>query len=128
MAHAGHRESEAPMPSADGAAPSVTLTERAIEMVTAAMQREGVPGYALRVGMGGGGCSGFQYQLGFEEQPKPGDTVLEVGGIRLLIDAATRPYLRGLTIDYVRSLRGAGFKFLNSSAPSGCICGPECSG
>lgn len=103
--------------------PPLTLTAKALEMVRAALQREGRPGHALRVGISGGGCSGMKYNLAFEEDPRDDDAVIELDGVRLLIDPASEPYLRGVVIDYVTGLHGAGFKFLNPNAQRTCGCG-----
>ena len=103
--------------------PIVALTDKAVEMVKVAMQRDGVVGYGLRVGVLGGGCSGFQYNLSFEEQPGPEDVVFEQGGVRVFVDAASQPHLQGMTLDYVTGLHGAGFKFLNPNATRTCGCG-----
>lgn len=99
------------------------LTETAVEMVKAAMQRENLTGQALRVSVVGGGCSGFQYNLGFDDTPKPDDTVIDQDGVRLLVDSTSLPYLQGTVIDYVQGLHGAGFKFLNPKATRTCGCG-----
>lgn len=109
--------------STNEGAPALTLTEKAVEMVRAAMRREGVVGYGLRVGVMGGGCSGFQYHLAFEAQPSDGDTVLDWGGVRIFIDEASRPHLQGVTLDYVTALHGAGFKFFHPNATRTCGCG-----
>ncbi len=102
----------------------VTLTARAVEMVKAAMEREAVgPGHALRLGVVGGGCSGFSYSMAFDKEPNADDTVVETGGIRVLIDAASREYLEGIVVDYVTGLHGSGFKFLNPKATRSCGCG-----
>src|SRR5215468_11639696 len=93
--------------------PLLTLTDQAIQMVKVAMEREGAGGFGLRVGVVGGGCSGFQYHLAFEEHPTADDTVLEQGGVRVFVDQDSQPHLQGLTLDYVTGLHGAGFKFLN---------------
>jgi len=103
------------------------LTPRAIDMVKAAMEREGASGCALRVGVSGGGCKGFEYHLGFEEHAGADDTVLEVAGLRVLVNADSQPYLSGATIDYVSTLNGEGFKFLTPNAKGGCGCGSTCS-
>ncbi len=99
------------------------LTETAVEMVKAAMHRENLTGQALRVSVVGGGCSGFQYNLGFDDTPKPDDTVIDQDGVRLLVDSTSLPYLQGTVIDYVKGLHGAGFKFLNPKATRTCGCG-----
>ena len=102
----------------------IKLTDKAIEMVKAAMQREALgPDHALRLGVAGGGCSGFSYTMGFDSQPKADDTVIEAGGIRLLVDAASLEYLEGTTLDYVSGLHGSGFKFENPKAQRTCGCG-----
>jgi iron-sulfur cluster assembly accessory protein len=105
------------------AQPVVTLTEKASEMVKVAMERDGASGYGLRVGVVGGGCSGFQYNLSFEERPGPDDTVFEQGGVTVFVDQASQPHLLGMTLDYVTGLHGAGFKFLNPNATRTCGCG-----
>lgn len=119
---------DAQMQSSDRAsgtstAPVLRLTESAAEMARAAMQREGRTDAALRVAVVGGGCSGFQYNLGFDDASRPDDVVLEQHGVRLLVDAASLQYLQGTTIDYVHGLHGAGFKFINPNAERTCGCG-----
>ena len=76
----------------------------------------------LRVGVRGGGCSGFQYLLAFDEQ-RDGDTVVTERGIKLLVDNASIPYVQGSTIDYVESLQGAGFQVNNPNVVAACGCG-----
>ena len=101
----------------------VVLTDKAVEMVKDAMQREGLAGYGIRVGVMGGGCSGFQYSMDFEENAKDGDVTLEQSGIKLYVDSMSSMYLQGVTIDYVQGLQGAGFKFNNPNAKNTCGCG-----
>src|SRR5947208_3581642 len=76
----------------------------------------------LRVGVRGGGCSGFQYQLAFDEQ-RDGDVVFESHGLKLLVDGESLPFVRGSTIDYEESLQGAGFKVENPNVVAACGCG-----
>jgi iron-sulfur cluster assembly accessory protein len=76
----------------------------------------------LRVGVKGGGCSGFQYQLAFDEQ-KDGDVVFESHGLKLLVDGPSLPYVDGSQIDYVDSLQGAGFQVNNPNVVAACGCG-----
>ena len=76
----------------------------------------------LRVGVRGGGCSGFQYQLAFDEK-RDGDVVFEDHGLRILVEAAALPYVDGSTIDYVDSLQGAGFQVNNPNVVAACGCG-----
>jgi iron-sulfur cluster assembly accessory protein len=101
----------------------VSLTDKAVEMVKDAMQREGLAGYGIRIGVMGGGCSGFQYSMDFENVPKDGDVTLEQDGLKLYVDAMSSMYLQGVTVDYVVGLQGAGFKFNNPNAKSTCGCG-----
>lgn len=101
----------------------IVLTDKAVEMVRDAMQREGLAGYGIRVGVQGGGCSGFQYSMDFEEKAKDGDVTLEQSGIKLYVDSMSSMYLQGVTIDYVQGLQGAGFKFNNPNAKNTCGCG-----
>ena len=76
----------------------------------------------LRVGVRGGGCSGFQYQLAFDER-RDGDVVFEDHGLQLLVDAQSLPYVDGSQIDYVESLQGAGFQVNNPNVVAACGCG-----
>ena len=76
----------------------------------------------LRVGVKGGGCSGFQYQLAFDEQ-KDDDIVFESHGLKLLVDGPSLPYVDGSQIDYVDSLQGAGFQVVNPNVVAACGCG-----
>jgi len=76
----------------------------------------------LRVGVRGGGCSGFQYNLAFDEQ-RDDDVVFESHGLKLLVDRASLPYVSGSTIDYVDELQGAGFQVNNPNVVAACGCG-----
>lgn len=115
-------EHQAAPESGDSAA-MLRITEAAAEKAKVAMEREGLRNAALRVSVVGGGCSGFQYNLGFDSTQKDDDTVLEEFGLRILIDEVSLPYLRGTVIDYVSGLHGAGFKFVNPNASRTCGCG-----
>jgi iron-sulfur cluster assembly accessory protein len=101
----------------------VLLTPKAVEMVKDAMQREGLAGFGIRVGVMGGGCAGFQYSMDFEKDAKDGDVTFEQDGVRLYVDPMSSMYLQGVTIDYVVGLQGAGFKFNNPNARTTCGCG-----
>jgi iron-sulfur cluster assembly protein len=102
----------------------ITLTEKGAEKVKEflAAQAAGAETAGLRVGVRGGGCSGFQYALAFDEQ-RDGDTVFEDQGIRLLVDNQSLPYVRGSTVDFVDGLQGAGFKVDNPNVIAACGCG-----
>jgi iron-sulfur cluster assembly accessory protein len=101
----------------------IVLTPKAVEMVKDAMQREGLTGYGIRVGVMGGGCAGFQYSMDFEQAAKDGDVTFEQDGVKLYVDPMSSMYLQGVTVDYVVGLQGAGFKFNNPNAKTTCGCG-----
>ena len=85
-------------------------------------QQADVSSAGLRVGVRGGGCSGFQYQLAFDEQ-RDSDVVFEDHGLKLLVDAQSLSYVDGSQIDYVESLQGAGFQVVNPNVVAACGCG-----
>ena len=102
----------------------ITLSDKSAEKVHEFLdsQQADVSLAGLRVGVRGGGCSGFQYQLAFDEQ-RAGDVVFESHGLKLLIDAESLPFVRGSTIDFEESLQGAGFKVNNPNVVAACGCG-----
>jgi len=77
----------------------------------------------LRVAIQGGGCSGFQYGLGFDTQAAEGDHELVLEGVNVVVDQFSAPYLRGATIDFLNGLQESGFKIDNPNAASSCGCG-----
>ena len=77
----------------------------------------------LRVAIQGGGCSGFQYGLGFDSGAAEGDVELELEGVRVVVDPYSAPYLKGATVDYLNGLQESGFKIDNPNAVSSCGCG-----
>jgi len=122
----GHAEQQAPAPvqPIDTASlPDVKLTPTAIEMVGKMRAKEGLGAeHGMRIGVVGGGCSGFQYSLNFDTQ-KEGDRVTDFGGVLVLVDEISLPYIAGTTLDYVEGLHGAGFRFDNPRASRTCGCG-----
>lgn len=103
--------------------PPVTLTPKAIEMVKKAMVEQKLEGFTLRVGVIGGGCSGFNYDLDIVKETRPTDFVFEMDGLPVCVDPMSSQYLKGTVIDYVEGLSGAGFKFQNPNAKNTCGCG-----
>ena len=102
----------------------VTLTAKAAEMVRITRQQEGIAeSFGLRVAVRGGGCSGFEYALDFENEERDSDWVYAQGDIKVYIDAVSARYLQGTEIDYVFGTSGAGFKFNNPNAVGTCGCG-----
>ena len=102
----------------------VTLTERAAVKVRELAGQE-PPGEAevLRIAIQGGGCSGFQYALGFDRGPQDGDNTIEMHGVKLVIDPFSAPYLQGAEVDFVDALQGAGFAINNPNVVASCGCG-----
>jgi len=101
----------------------VSLTETAIVKVKEIMaQQEPVPA-GLRIGVVGGGCSGFSYNMSFENQPGMMDKVFSFDGLKVFVDATSVMYLEGCVVDYVETLEAAGFKFENPNVKSTCGCG-----
>jgi iron-sulfur cluster assembly protein len=102
----------------------ITLTDRGAEKVREFLSAQITVAETagLRVGVRGGGCSGFQYALAFDEQ-RDGDSVFQDKGIRLLVDTPSLAYVEGSTIDFVDGLQGAGFKVENPNVVAACGCG-----
>lgn len=102
----------------------VTLTPKAVQMVKITRDQEGIDAsHGLRVAVRGGGCSGFEYALDFENEARETDWVYEQGDLKVYIDAVSARYLQGTSIDYVLGSTGAGFKFNNPNAVGTCGCG-----
>ena len=99
------------------------LTPRAVAQVKEIMQAQGMEGHALTVRVVPSGCSGFGYDLNLARETRAGDLVWEQEGVRIATDEMSSQYLMGTEVDYVSSLQGAGFKFLNPNAKSSCGCG-----
>lgn|GEM_PF-212506 len=101
----------------------IQLTDGAVKQLQEIMSKQEIPSnYGLRVGVKGGGCSGFSYLLGFDEQ-KEKDDVFEVNGIRVLMQKAHTMYLMGMEIDFIEGLNNRGFSFNNPNADETCGCG-----
>ncbi|MCO5101304.1 MAG: iron-sulfur cluster insertion protein ErpA [Burkholderiaceae bacterium] len=101
----------------------LVFTDAAAIKVKSLIDEEGNPELKLRVFVQGGGCSGFQYGFTFDEETAEDDTVLQKGGVTLLIDAMSLQYLMGAEIDYKDDLDGAQFVIKNPNASSTCGCG-----
>jgi iron-sulfur cluster assembly accessory protein len=111
---------EAPVP-----APSspVKLTDAAVAKVKEIMATQDPIPAGLRIGVVGGGCSGFQYSMSFENQSGMMDKVIRFDDLKVFVDATSAMYLNGCTVDYVETLEAAGFKFDNPTVKSTCGCG-----
>jgi iron-sulfur cluster assembly accessory protein len=99
------------------------LTPQAIAKVREIMATQDPLPAGLRIGVVGGGCSGFQYSMAFENQAGMMDKVFNFGDLRVFVDATSLMYLQGCTVDYVETLEAAGFKFDNPQVKSTCGCG-----
>jgi len=102
----------------------VTLTDRAAEKFKElAAEEPAGEAEVLRVAVQGGGCSGFQYALGFDRGAQDGDNQIESQGVRIVIDPMSAPYLLGSEIDFVDALMGGGFAINNPNVVAACGCG-----
>ncbi len=101
----------------------INLTPVAASKVKEIMNMQNPVPVALRVAVVGGGCSGFQYHMAFENQTNESDEVVDFDGLKVAVDQMSSMYLDGVEIDYVETLEGAGFKFNNPNVKSTCGCG-----
>jgi iron-sulfur cluster assembly protein len=111
------------MTTAEKAAPTVSITEKAAHQVRKLAQAEKSDSHGLRVAVQGGGCSGLVYKLGMESQERPEDKVYEQHGVKLFIDKKSVIYLVGTELDFSDGLNGKGFVFQNPNAKTACGCG-----
>ena len=110
------------IPEVKKAAP-VTLTPSAVSKVREIMGQQNPVPAGLRIGVVGGGCSGFSYSMAFENAPGMMDKTFDMDGLKVYVDATSVMYLNGCIVDYVETLEGAGFKFENPNVKSTCGCG-----
>jgi iron-sulfur cluster assembly accessory protein len=104
-------------------APPVTLTPTAVAKVKEIMAQQDPMPAGLRLGVVGGGCSGFSYSMNFENSPGMMDKVLKFDELKVFVDATSLMYLQGCVVDYIETLEAAGFKFENPNVKSTCGCG-----
>lgn len=101
----------------------IQVTESAVEEVKRMIEREKKPGSGLRLGVKGGGCSGYSYSIDLDVQAKEGDKVFEAGGVKIFVDGKSYFLLNGSTLDYTKGMMGGGFIFQNPNAKGSCGCG-----
>ena len=101
----------------------VNLTEAAAAKAKALLDQEGRNDLSLRIAVQPGGCAGLRYQLYFDDRDLDGDKADEVGGVRLVVDKMSVPYLAGATIDFADTIEQQGFTIDNPNAGSSCACG-----
>lgn len=111
----------APAPATDY---PVTITKKAVDMVKITREQEGIEAtFGLRIAVRGGGCSGFEYAIDFENEARENDLVYYQGDLKVIVDPISARYLKGTEIDYQLGMSGAGFKFNNPNAVGTCGCG-----
>ena len=110
-------------PTTPTKAAPICLTANAIAKVKGIMAQQNPAPAGLRVGVVGGGCSGFSYSLQFDTSAGMMDKVFDMDGLKVFVDATSIMYLNGCCVDYVETLEGAGFKFENPNVKSTCGCG-----
>jgi len=101
----------------------MNITKKAIAKVQEMATKQGLTNYSLRIMVVGGGCSGFSYEVDFDEVGQPTDFVLKEGGLKILVDPMSFQYLEGTKVDYVESFQFTGFRFENPNATGTCGCG-----
>jgi len=101
----------------------INFTSNAVAKVKEIMAQQNPVPAGLRVGVVGGGCSGFSYSMSFENGAGMMDKTFDFEGLRVYIDATSLMYLKGVSIDYIETLEAAGFKFDNPNVKSTCGCG-----
>ena len=117
---AGHHD---PRRQARPASPASLLSDPAASKVKALLDQEGRDDLRLRIAVQPGGCSGLRYQLFFDERFLDGDQTYEFGGVEVIVDRMSGPYLGGATIDFVDTIEKQGFTIDNPNAGSSCACG-----
>jgi iron-sulfur cluster assembly accessory protein len=110
-------------PTTIDAPTTVQLSDVAADKVRALLEQEGRDDLRLRIAVQPGGCSGLRYQLFFDERSLDGDTVHDFGGVGVVVDRMSGPYLGGATIDFVDTIEKQGFTIDNPNATGSCACG-----
>ncbi|MFQ5930936.1 MAG: HesB/IscA family protein [Nitrospiraceae bacterium] len=103
--------------------PVITLSEAAVKEVKRLMNVQGITEGGLRVGVKGGGCSGLSYTVNFDEKISQYDSVYEIDGIKVIVDAKSAIYLQDTQLDFSKDLTGGAFRFVNPNAQKTCGCG-----
>ena len=101
----------------------IEITENAANAIRTAITGATAPVQGLRLMVESGGCAGNKYMMGLVSEGLPGDVIVEKDGIKVFVDPASAPMLTGVTVDFLESVEGAGFTFLNPNATSSCACG-----
>ncbi len=112
-----------PAPTAPPATTGIDITASAAEEIAKQRAKRGTPEASIRVGIRGGGCTGFTYVFEWADEPRPTDKVFSAHGVTVVTDPKSFVYLRGMQLDFVRGMMGHGFKFNNPNAKGACGCG-----
>ena len=118
-----HNSETNTVPTSETKTQPVILTENAITKVKEIMAQQNPIPAGLRIGVAGGGCSGFSYNMSFENAQGMMDKTFNFDGVKVFVDATSVMYLNGCVVDYVETLEAAGFKFENPNVKSTCGCG-----
>jgi iron-sulfur cluster assembly protein len=118
----------APAAAASTAAPTISkreieITQNAAVEIAKQRDKRGNPEAMIRIGVRGGGCTGFTYVFEWSEQTRPTDKVFSAHGVSIVVDPKSLVYLGGMQLDFVRGMMGHGFKFNNPNAKGSCGCG-----
>ena len=101
----------------------IEITEAAAEEIAKQRAKRGTPDAMIRIGVRGGGCTGFTYVFEWADQTRPTDKVFSAHGVSIVVDPKSLVYLGGMSLDFVRGMMGHGFKFNNPNAKGSCGCG-----
>jgi iron-sulfur cluster assembly protein len=113
-----------PVQSSVAARRSIQVSDQAVVFARQKLEQRGTPNAAVRLGIRGGGCSGFSYVIQFEDEaPRERDSVFEFGGVKFYVDKKSLVYLAGSTLDYEKTVMFQGFKFRNPNEATSCGCG-----
>ena len=117
------RMTEDKQQSQEAVTPVVRLTDPAIAKVKSMIEKEGKQGFGLRIGVVAGGCAGMSYDLRLQKNPYDNDIVMEQGDLKIFVNPESAPFLKGVEINYVDTLKESGFKYKNPNASGSCGCG-----
>jgi iron-sulfur cluster assembly protein len=121
---AAHKDAPPPAPAtAVVGKKEVAITEAAAEEIAKQRAKRGTPSARIRVGVRGGGCTGFTYVFEWADEPKPTDKEFSAHGVAIVVDPKSLVFLGGMTLDFVKGMMGHGFKFNNPNAKGSCGCG-----
>jgi iron-sulfur cluster assembly protein len=116
-------ETQTPPPAPVVSKKEIAITEAAAQEIAKQREKRGNPNSRIRVGVRGGGCTGFTYVFEWADEVKPTDKEFSAHGVSIVVDPKSLVFLGGMTLDFVRGMMGHGFKFNNPNAKGSCGCG-----